>query len=79
MRAATVTDLTCFDEVIDVRSPGEFAEDRVPGAVNLPVLDDAERARVGTLHKQTSAFEAKKIGAALVARNSAHHLDSWFA
>ncbi len=79
MRAATVTDLTCFDEVIDVRSPGEFAEDRVPGAVNLPVLDDAERARVGTLHKQTSAFEAKKTGAALVARNIAHHLDTWFA
>lgn len=79
MRAATVTDLTRFDEVIDVRSPGEFAEDRVPGAVNLPVLDDAERARVGTLYKQTSAFEAKKIGAALVARNIAHHLDAWFA
>ena len=79
MRAATVTVLARFDEVIDVRSPGEFAEDRVPGAVNLPVLDDAERARIGTLYKQTSAFEAKKTGAALVARNIAHHLDTWFA
>jgi len=79
LRAATVTDLTRFDEVIDVRSPGEFAEDRAPGAVNLPVLDDAERARVGTLYKQASAFEAKKIGAALVARNIARHLDTWFA
>lgn len=79
MRAATVTDLTRFDEVIDVRSPGEFTEDHAPGAINLPVLDDAERARVGTLYKQMSAFEAKRIGAALVARNIAHHLDTWFA
>lgn len=79
MRAATVAELHAFDEIIDARSPGEFAEDRVPGAVNLPVLDDAERARVGTLHKQASPFEAKKIGAALVSRHIAHHLETWFA
>jgi len=79
LRAATVAELHAFDEIIDARSPGEFAEDRVPGAVNLPVLDDAERARVGTLHKQASPFEAKKIGAALVSRHIAHHLETWFA
>ncbi len=79
MRAATVTELHAFDEVIDVRSPGEFAEDHFPGAINLPVLDDAERARVGTLHKQVSSFEAKKVGAALVSRNIARHLETWFA
>lgn len=72
-------DLAAFDDIIDARSPGEFAEDHLPGAINLPVLDDAERARVGTLHKQTSAFDAKKVGAALVARNIATHLDAWFA
>jgi tRNA 2-selenouridine synthase len=76
---ATVADLTAFDETIDVRSPGEFAEDHIPGAINLPVLNDAERARVGTLYKQVSSFEAKKIGAALVSRNIAQHLDTWFA
>jgi tRNA 2-selenouridine synthase len=76
---ATVADLAAFDEIIDVRSPGEFAEDHVPGAINLPVLDDAERARVGTLYKQVSSFEAKKVGAALVSRNIAQHLDAWFA
>jgi tRNA 2-selenouridine synthase len=76
---ATVADLTAFDEIIDVRSPGEFAEDHIPGAFNLPVLNDAERARVGTLYKQVSSFEAKKIGAALVSRNIAQHLDTWFA
>jgi tRNA 2-selenouridine synthase len=76
---ATVADLTAFDEIIDVRSPGEFAEDHIPGAINLPVLNDAERARVGTLYKQVSSFEAKKIGATLVSRNIAQHLDTWFA
>ena len=75
---ATVEDLAAFDEIIDVRSPGEFAEDHVPGAINLPVLDDAERERVGTLYKQVSSFEAKKVGAALVSRNIAQHLDTWF-
>lgn len=68
-----------FDEIVDVRSPGEFSEDHIPGAVSLPVLDNAERARVGTLYKQTSSFEAKKVGAALVSRNIARHLESFFA
>jgi tRNA 2-selenouridine synthase len=76
---ANVADLAAFDAIIDVRSPGEFAEDHIPGAINLPVLSDAERARVGTLYKQVSSFEAKKLGAALVSRNIAQHLDAWFA
>lgn len=75
----TVADLPAFPDIIDVRSPGEFAEDHIPGAVNLPVLDDAERERVGTLYKQVSSFEAKKVGAALVSRNIAQHLETWFA
>lgn len=68
-----------FDEIIDVRSPSEFAEDHLPGAVNLPVLDDAERARVGTLYVRVSKFDAKKIGAALIARNVARHLETHLA
>lgn len=64
-----------FDTLVDVRAPGEFADDHVPGAVNLPVLDDAERARVGTIYKQDSPFRARKIGAALVARNAATHIE----
>lgn len=67
-----------FQEIIDARSPSEYAEDHIPGAINLPVLDDAERARVGTLYKQVSAFDAKKVGAALVSRNIARHLESYF-
>ena len=68
-----------FDAVIDVRSPAEFADDHIPGAVNLPVLTDEERARVGTIYKQVNPFEARKLGAALVSRNIARHLDEHFA
>ncbi|MCL6284081.1 tRNA 2-selenouridine(34) synthase MnmH [Ruegeria sp. 2012CJ41-6] len=64
-----------FDTVIDVRSPAEFAEDHMPGAINLPVLDNAERARVGTIYVQDSPFRARKLGAALVFRNAADHIE----
>lgn len=65
-----------YDMVIDVRSPSEFADDHIEGAVNLPALSDEERAVVGTLYKQVSAFEARKTGAALMSRNIASHLDT---
>jgi tRNA 2-selenouridine synthase len=67
--------LSEFDALIDARSPSEFAEDHVPGAVNWPSLDDAQRHAVGTQYKQVSAFEAKKRGAVLVARNIADHIE----
>ena len=67
-----------YDTIIDVRSPAEYAEDHIPGAISAPVLDDAERAQVGTMYKQVSAFEAKKIGAALVAKNISAHVDELF-
>ena len=75
---ATVAQLTDFDEIIDVRSEGEYAEDHVPGAINCPVLDNAERAQVGTIYKQRSPFEAKKLGAALVSANIARHIQRHF-
>ncbi|MBT8460533.1 MAG: tRNA 2-selenouridine(34) synthase MnmH [Boseongicola sp.] len=63
-----------FDAIIDVRSPSEFAEDHLPGAISLPVLSDNERAEVGTIYTRVSPFKARKIGAALVAKNAAAHL-----
>lgn len=63
-----------FDDIIDVRAPAEYADDHIPGAISLPVLDDAERAEVGTIYKQVSPFTARKVGAALVAKNAAAHL-----
>jgi len=74
-RKVPVDALADYPELIDVRSPAEFAEDHIPGAVNLPVLDDAERARIGTMHAEESAFAAKKAGAALVARRIAAMLE----
>jgi tRNA 2-selenouridine synthase len=76
--AVTVAQIDDYDEIIDVRSPGEFALDRVPGAVNHPVLDNEQRARIGTLYKQVSPFEARRLGAALIARNIAVHLETAF-
>lgn len=75
----TLAYLGQFDDLIDARSPAEFAEDHIPGARNFPVLDNEERARVGTLYKQVSPFDAKKIGAALVAKNIARHIEESFA
>ena len=76
--AANITDLHQFDMVIDVRSPDEFAEDHIPGAINYPVLSNEERILVGTMYKQESPFEAKKIGAALIAKRIAHYIENDF-
>lgn len=67
-------DLSEFTEIIDVRAPGEFAEDHLPGAINLPVLNDAERKHVGTLYKN-DPFAARRLGAAMISANAAKHLE----
>lgn len=65
-----------FDCIIDARSESEYALDHIPGAINCPVLSDEERIRIGTMYKQVNAFEAKKVGAALVAKNIARHIET---
>ena len=75
---ACLIQLEQYDSIIDVRSESEYALDHIPGAINCPVLNNAQRIEVGTLYKQTSAFDAKKLGAALVAQNIAHHLEHHF-
>jgi tRNA 2-selenouridine synthase len=67
-----------FDTIIDARSPAEYAEDHIPGAVSAPALDDDERAQVGTLYKQVSQFDARRLGAALLAKNVAQHVETLF-
>jgi tRNA 2-selenouridine synthase len=74
----TVAEMNDFTVLIDARSPAEYALDHLPGAINCPVLDDEERRIVGTTYVQVSAFEARKIGGAMVARNIARHLDELF-
>ena len=71
-------DFKHYDTIIDARTPAEYALDHIPGAVSAPVLDDVERAEVGTLYKQVSPFEAKKLGAVLIAKNVARHIDTLF-
>ncbi len=73
--ADAVARLESFDTVIDARSESEYAEDHLPGAVNWPTLNDAERKTIGTLYVQVSQFEAKKRGAAIAARNISHHIE----
>jgi tRNA 2-selenouridine synthase len=63
--------------LIDVRSPAEFAEDHLPSAVNWPVLDDEQRRIVGTLYVRDSPLAARKVGAVMVARNIAAHVERW--
>ena len=67
--------LDTFSAIIDARSESEHALDRLPGAVNWPSLNDAERASIGTEYKQVSPFSARKRGAMLVARNVAAHIE----
>jgi tRNA 2-selenouridine synthase len=73
--AEVITRLAEFDTVIDARSEAEFAEDRLPNAVNWPTLNNAERIQIGTLYKQVNPFEARKRGAAVAARNIAAHIE----
>ena len=76
---SSLSELERFDSLIDVRTPLEFAEDHIPGALNAPVLSNEERAAVGTMYKQVSPFEATRYGAALAARNIATHIETLFA
>lgn len=64
-------------EIIDVRTPAEFEEDHIPGAINLPVLSNDERVTVGKLYS-SNKFEARKTGAAIISRNIASHIDGYF-
>jgi tRNA 2-selenouridine synthase len=74
-----LADTAAWDAVIDARSPAEFAEDHLPGALNWPVLDDEERHIVGSTYTQVSALQARKIGAAMAGRRIAGHLDTGLA
>jgi tRNA 2-selenouridine synthase len=73
--AEAAAGLAGFDTIVDARSESEFADDHLPGAVNWPTLNDAERAAIGTEHKRDSPFAARKRGAALAARNIAAHVE----
>ena len=74
-----VTEIAQYSAIIDARTPAEFELDHIPGAINCPVLSNEERAIIGTIYKQVSPFEAKRLGASMVAANLAVHLKETFA
>ncbi|MCD6187484.1 MAG: tRNA 2-selenouridine(34) synthase MnmH [Desulfuromusa sp.] len=55
--------------IIDVRTPAEFAEVTIPGAVNVPIFSNEERIEIGTVFKQQGKRDARKLGVKLVAPN----------
>ncbi len=55
-----------YSNLIDVRSPGEFAKDTIPGAYNVPLFSDAERAQVGIRYKQEGQASAQWLGMQIV-------------
>lgn len=71
-------DFHTYDLIIDARSPHEYDEDHIPGAINLPVVDDAEYAEVGTLHR-TDPLAAYQLGARYSLRNVARHIETHLA
>ena len=74
-----VTEMAQYTTIIDARTPAEFELDHIPGAINCPVLSNEERVTIGTIYKQVSPFEAKRLGAAMVAANLAKHLHETFS
>ena len=56
-----------FDLIIDVRSPDEFNKDHIPNSINMPVLSDEERQKVGTVYS-SDQNSARGIGAAIISR-----------
>ncbi|MFN8276629.1 MAG: tRNA 2-selenouridine(34) synthase MnmH [Chitinophagales bacterium] len=52
--------------VLDVRSPKEYLQGHIPGSINMPLFDDDERARIGTLYKQQGQTVAIETGLELV-------------
>ncbi|RJF97060.1 tRNA 2-selenouridine(34) synthase MnmH [Noviherbaspirillum cavernae] len=71
-------DFQSYDLIIDARSPREYEEDHIPGAINLPVVDNDEYAEVGTLHR-TDPMAAYQIGVCYSLKNIARHLQQHVA
>lgn len=65
-RASADELLTSTHPLLDVRSPGEYAHGHIPGAISFPLFSDEERARIGTLYKQTGRDEAFEEGLRVV-------------
>lgn len=54
--------------LIDVRSPGEYASETIPGAINIPIFTDEERAQIGTTYVQESIDKSKQLGVEAISK-----------
>lgn len=61
--------------LVDVRTPAEFADGTIPGALNIPIFSNEERAQIGTLYKQQGKAVARKTGVELVSPRIPHLLE----
>ena len=68
-------DLSQYSEIIDVRSPSEYALDHIPNSKNYPVLNDEEREKVGKLYKE-NPFKARRLGASIISANVSRHIQN---
>ncbi len=64
---------------IDVRSPGEFETDHIPGAINIPLLNNDERAIIGTIYKKEGGFNARVKGVDIVSKKLVALVDKLIA
>lgn len=62
-------------QIFDVRSPSEYLRSTIPGAINLPLFSDEERAIVGTTYKKNSPLEAYLIGLDFAGKNLRHFVE----
>jgi tRNA 2-selenouridine synthase len=72
-RELNIDEFSTYALVIDARTPHEYEEDHIPGAANLPVVDDEQFAEVGTMHA-TDPHSAYLVGAQYASRNVADHI-----
>jgi tRNA 2-selenouridine synthase len=77
-RQLGVDEFTNYSLIIDARTPHEYDEDHIPGAINLPVVDDAEFAEVGTKYV-SDRHAAYLVGAAYASSNLATHIRTHIA
>ncbi|MBE3587130.1 MAG: tRNA 2-selenouridine(34) synthase MnmH [Thermoanaerobacteraceae bacterium] len=79
IRDITIEEALCLPDVllVDVRSEGEYQEATIPGAVNIPLLDNVERALVGTVYRHRGPAEARKLGLELVSPRLSHWIGAF--
>ena len=66
-----------FSEIIDVRSPEEYNEDHIPTAINLPVLNNNERTKIGSIYNKRIRLLPKNV-ASLISKNIGSHIKENF-